>query len=352
MRLPDLDPDAMHARMQADLEASRRRRDRRIRFVRDRLSRPEQFDPRLEAGEPVRFNTLSLPGWLKLAELAGIPHIPAREILSVPTEAYFDLLDDKRSDAGARIAEVPFLLREGEVLRMEQVAPYSVKAARGRGRPLGNGLDRDGTFDLMDMRIIDTLMDLQEDQVRFLARPIIPTRDIPGTWRGEDGSYPEEYRIIVQGGRLIGITNYYPQTRMSADAHAGQMRDAVGIAARLMGVMRDRDIAPFNPGLPEHPEGPSFTLDLLTREDGGLLFLEGGPAALQAAHPCCFLDEESRTIRGEPRLHGAAFSLSDPVLPLSEIGVDTAALPDLSGLAQPGPEDWACPDPDEAQPTP
>jgi len=339
------------ANMEAQLADSARRRENRIRFVRERLSRPEQVDDRLQAGEPVRFNTLSLPGWLKLADLAGVPHIPAREILSVPTEAYFDLMDDKPSEAGARIREVPSLLRDGEVLRMEQVAPQSVKAARGYGRPLGNGLE-DGAFELMDMRFIDTLMDLHEDQVRFLARPIIPTRDIPGSWRGEAGSYPEEYRIIVQGGRLIGISNYYPQTRMSPDAHAGQMREAVGIAARLMGVMRDRDIAPFNPGLPEHPEGPSFTLDLLTREDGELLFLEGGPAALQAAHPCCFLDEESRTIRGNPRLHGAAFSLSDPVLPLSEIGIDISALPDLSGMFQPGPQDWEGTGPEQAPPGP
>jgi len=347
MKLSDMNRDAMQAQMHADLEGSRRRRDNRIRFVRERLSRPEQVETRLGAGEPVRFNTLSLPGWLKIADLARVPHIPAREILSVPTEAYFDLMDDKPSEAGARIREIPSLLREGEVLRMEQVAPQSVKSARAYGQPLGNGLD-EGVFDLMDIRFIDTLMDLHEDQVRFLARPVVPTRDMPGSYRGRDGSFPEEYRVIVQGGRLIGISNYYPQTRMSPETHAGQMREAVGIAARLMGVMRDRDIAPFNPGLPEHPEGPSFTLDLLTREDGELLFLEGGPAAMQAAHPCCFLDEESRTIRGKPPLHGAAFSMTDEVLPLEAIGVDISALPDLSGMSQPGPEDWEGSGPEQA----
>jgi hypothetical protein len=142
------------ATIEAQIADSARRRERRMAFVRDRLSRPDEMSARVATGDPVRFNTLSLPGWLKLAELAGVPHIPAREILSVPTEAYFDLLDDRPSEAGARIREVPSLLREGEVLRMEQVAPYSVKAARGRGRALGNGLDPDGNFDLIDMRFI------------------------------------------------------------------------------------------------------------------------------------------------------------------------------------------------------
>jgi hypothetical protein len=312
-----------------------------MQFVRDRLSRPDQMSTAVSAGEPVLFNTLSLPGWLRIAELAGVPHIPAREILTVSTEAYFDLLDEKPSDAMDLIRQVPDLLREGEVLRMEQVAPYAVKSARGRGRPLGNGLDPDGNFDLMDMRFIDTLMDLHEDQVRFLARPILPTRNLHGHWRGEDGSYPEEYRVIVDGGRLIGVTNYYPQTRMSPEAHAGQMRAAVEIAARLMGFMREHDIAPFSPAFREDPEGPSFTLDLITREDGALLFLEGGPAAMRAAHPCCFLNEETGEIAGTPPLHGAAFAASGPCLSLREIGVDPDALPDLVGVPQPGPRDWA-----------
>jgi hypothetical protein len=336
--------------IEAEIAESARRRARRMKFVRDRLSRPDQMSAAVTAGEPVRFNTLSLPGWLKLAELAGVPHIPAREILAVPTQAYFDLLDEKPSDAMDLIRQVPDLLREGEMLRMEQVAPYAVKAARGRGRPLGNGLDEDGTFDLMDMRFMDTLMDLYEDQVRFLARPIIQTRDIPGAWGGEAGSYPEEYRVIVQGGRLIGITNYYPQTRMSPDTHAERMRDAVRIAADLIAFMREHDVAPFSPAFPEHPEGPSFTLDLITREDGALLFLEGGPAAMQAAHPCCFLDEETGRLRGEPPLHGAAFSATDPVLALADIGVDPSTLPHLLGLSQPGKEAWAEPEPDTPAP--
>lgn len=326
--------------IEAQLAESARRRARRMAFVRDRLSRPDEMSARVATGDPVRFNTLSLPGWLRLAKLAGVPHIPAREILTVPTEAYFALLDELPSDAMERIREVPALLQDGEVLRMEQVAPHAVKAARGRGRPLGNGLDPDGTFDLMDMRFIDTLMDLHEDQVRFLARPIIPTRDLPGSWRGEEGRYPEEYRVIIDGGSLVGVTNYYPQTRMRPETHAGQMRAAVGMAARLLAFMRDHDVAPFSPAFREDPEGPSFTLDLITRADGALLLLEGGPAAMRAAHPCCFLDED-HGVRGEPPLHGAAFSVEDPVLPLREIGVDPDALPDLVGMAQPGPGEWA-----------
>ena len=336
--------------LEAQIVESDRRRARRMRFVRDRLSRPDQMSAAVTAGEPVRFNTLSLPGWLRLAELAGVPHIPAREILTVPTESYLDLLDERPSDAMGLIRQVPDLLRDGEVLRMEQVAPYAVKSARGRGRPLGNGLDRDGTFDLMDMRFIDTLMDLHEDQVRFLARPILPTRNLPGHWRGEDGSYPEEYRVIVDGGRLIGVTNYYPQTRMTPVANAGQMRAAVGMAARLVGFMRERDIAPFSPAFREDPEGPSFTLDLITREDGALLFLEGGPAAMRAAHPCCFLNEGTGEIAGDPPLHGAAFAVGGPCLPLREIGVDPDALPDLVGVTQPGPADWAEPGADAPAP--
>lgn len=71
---------------------------------------------------------------------------------------------------------------------------------------------------------------------------------------------------------------------------------------------------------------------------------------MRAAHPCCFLNEETGEIAGDPPLHGAAFAVGGPCLPLREIGVDPDALPDLVGASQPGPEDWA--EPETGAPTP
>ena len=86
----------------ADIEAriaeGERIRGIKERFVATSLQRPEMFADRIGEGLSVRFNTLSLPGWLRLAEMSGVPHIPARPLGEAPIASFIDLMDNRPTD--------------------------------------------------------------------------------------------------------------------------------------------------------------------------------------------------------------------------------------------------------------
>lgn len=308
-------------------ERLRKQRD----WTRETLTRPDRFPDLVASGHPVMFNTLSLPGWLRVAEMASVPYIPAREIMSFPVETYYSAAREDE-EAGAALdrheRDIPATLVEGEMLRMEQVAPAEIKHQRSCGEAMGNGSFYSEHFgadilNLYEDRFLMTLMDASEDAVRAYARPIVTPEMIPGEFQGRSGEWPEEFRVFVKDGEVRGVSNYYPQVVMDPDVSAARMAEAVTQARRLIGFMNEHRITVNNAKFrTEEDAGISCTLDFMTTASGDVLLLEGGPEGLRGAHPCCFLDgaECLKTHDGKGPLEGAVFSTAGLVHALDEIG--------------------------------
>lgn len=272
-------------------------------WSRDNLTRSED----LNLNTPAQFNTLSLPAWLKIAELAGVEHIPAREIASL--EVPGDLDDPILNKMGDMVAEA---LKDGEMLRMEQVAPAEVKHLMSSGAPMGDGSFPDykgeRCFFLAEDRFYQTFRDLAEDTMRAYARPIIPTKKIPGEFRGDVGEWPEEIRVFIENGEITGLSNYYIQVGMNPDDHAGIVFEAYRKSRQMLDLMEECDLWPNNRHLGSGEDKASFTLDFIHHADGRLLFLEGGPEGGRAANPCCFVREDIVL-----PMHGVALDQTGPV---------------------------------------
>lgn len=313
-------------------------------WTHNNLIDPSDISSRTTGAVPARMNCLSLPAWIAVAKRAQINTIPAWPIASLDAKVFFESFDDPNSPSAAEYDrfqdKVIHSLEEGEMVRMEQVSPTEVKFLMSSGKPMTSGLfrledDNRLCLDLHDERFYSTFSDLGDDKLRAYARPIIKPLLIDGHFRGEAGRWPAEFRVFVESGRIVGISNYYPQVAMDQDRFLEPMRQVREDAQAILDTM-----AVFRLGVGNHvlcpDRGPddcmeqtpdwmpdtwgrqNFTLDFVLEESGHIFFLEGGPAGLTSAHPCCFL-QEGREI--EPDfLHGVAWSDHTPITALDALG--------------------------------
>jgi hypothetical protein len=183
-------------------------------------------------------------------------------------------------------------------------------------------LDGEKGIYLYEDRFYETLLDLAEENIRAYARPIMASNPIAGEVNGEKRNWDTEFRVYIQDGEVVGVSNYYPQVEMTPKAHAAPMLEAVDMARHMIGFMKKHDILCDNPKY--QAEGQiRCTLDFFQTKDGEMLLLEGGPEGLFGAHPCCFLGENHRpkVQRDNPSeiLHGATFSTEDAIITLDEL---------------------------------
>ena len=337
------------ADMVADLESSiaeaGARRAAALAFHAERLVDPAAIGGRRPGEAPARHNLLSLPAWLAVAQAAGVPAIPALPLATLPVDDFFDLMDhcpDVPNLAAAHARgqawalDVACSLRafsdspgtyggwsydQGTVLRFEQCAPGDLKAELSAGRrSLGWIPDAprwDLAFDVWGERFMTTLMDLGTDTVRPYARPYVAPLAQDAVYEDTPGSWPVEFRVFVDNGRPVGVSAYYPQAPLE-DSFLPLARTALAQARKICAWMDDVRLGVGNaslcgdtgpgpdghaaPWVPDSWGPQSFTLDfLVTRAPHGadrVLFLEGGPAGWDAAHPCCFQDQPWGTLSG------------------------------------------------------
>lgn len=312
-------------------------------WTRENLIAPEDILTRQEGADAMRLNLLSLPAWLAVAQRAGINYIPARPLASVDAEDYIAAFDHPKGPEAANYdifhKAVIAGITQGEMVRMEQVAPREIKSLMSQGTDMTNGLfelnDGSGLYlDLHEDRFYATFKDLGADQVRAFARPIITPEFIPGTFQGVQGQWPVEFRVYVEDDRIVGISNYYPQVAMDPEEYRPVMTTVYRLAQDMLDTMQTLHLGvgnhthcrEFGPRscMVQRPDwqpdiwaSQNFTLDFMLREDGLVTFLEGGPAGMSAAHPCCFL-QEGRV--PEPDfLHGVAYSDHSPVEALTSL---------------------------------
>lgn len=294
---------------------------------------------RNEESAPARFNLLSLPAWLALAKSADVPFVPARPLAETCVESFRRGLEvPEDQEAYDRfITEVKDNLWGQEMIRMEQVAPMEIKSELSRGSPMSNGLTQvnDGgvSLNLYEDRYVATLADLGSDRVRAFARPIVSRHMVPGVFRDIEGSWAAEFRVFVENGQIVGISNYYTQIELAFEdfqthiqaalIHAQAMIDEkarlrLGVGNHALAHDIDpKFISEVRPSwVPDNWAPQDYTLDFLVVEDQRVVFLEGGPAGATAANPCCFL-QEGRAMEAN-FLSGIALGEKAEIRPLSD----------------------------------
>jgi len=308
-----------------------------------RLIEPSDILTRGDAERAAQINLLSLPAWLAVAQRAGVDIIPARLLADMDAETYLETFDHHEgfaSDAfDAFHARIIDRLNAGEMVRMEQVAPRDIKAILSEGGEMISGIvdlgnDQGLRLELHEDRFYDTLRDLGADRVRAFGRPIVQPVMIDGILDGTEGRWPAEFRVFIEDDQIVGISNYYPQVSMDPQRFAPAAALARDAAQAILDTMEKLHLGVGNHALcpdlgptdrmvqrpdwkPDHWGAQSFTLDFMLLEDGRVVLLEGGPAGLSAAHPCCFL-QPGRPM--EPDfLHGVAWSTETPITQLSEL---------------------------------
>lgn len=219
--------------------------------------------------------------------------------------------------------------------------------ARSSDFELGPGWVRMGNrrmVDAADARTVELFPQGHGTRITYLARPWIaagrrltgPDPHRHGTPFAGKGSWPCEWRVFVENGRVIGVASYYgwtgqatpldAQKALEAAALAQRVVDA-GVALRLRPAMMDVELlrravgqgATLPPraadALARFGEGFSCTLDFLEGQDG-MVLLEGGPAhtPVGGGHPCAFAGHGCAKA-GEPSLtEGVALRVMPHVL--------------------------------------
>ena len=86
---------------------------------------------------------------------------------------------------------------------------------------------------------------------------------------------PVEFRVFVERGKVVGVSNYYCQRPLRDLLFARMAIAAADLTGQLTTFCRAKE----------------FTADWLVNSEGSLLFLEGGPPHRKqapAAGSCCF----------------------------------------------------------------
>lgn len=287
---------------------------------------------------PSRFNIISVEAWIAVAQRASIPFIPLREIARMPMDGYIKAMDQiDQSDMDAFEEKIISELRSGEMVRCDNKATGEVKSALSDGEPMNNGLLYSEHYGRQILPIHDeafytTMLDLGVPDIVAFARPIVEAKSIDGEWNGKSGKWPAEFRVYVENNKVVGVSNYYPQVGMDPKVFTKPAAQAVYHAKCIANTLEELQLGVGNhancPDVEQSQDsrpswmpstwGPQdYTLDFICTPDDELLFLEGGPAGMLAADPCCF-NQEGRGWTPE-FLHGAVFSLTGDIQPLSSL---------------------------------
>lgn len=287
---------------------------------------------------PSRFNITSVEAWVAVAQRSGIPLISLREIARMTMDGYIKAMDQiDHSELEAFEEKIIAELQPGEMVRCDNKATGEVKAALSEGEPMNNGLvysEYHGRqiLPIHDETFYTTMLDLGVPNIVAFARPIVDTKMIDGEWRGKSGQWPAEFRVYVENNKVVGVSNYYPQVAMDPKIFAKPAAQAVYYAKCIANTLEELHLGVGNHAycndveetqdqrsawVPKTWGAQDYTLDFICTPDDEILFLEGGPAGMQAADPCCFYQEGKKWT--PEFLHGAVFSLSGEIQPLTDL---------------------------------
>ena len=234
-------------------------------------------DPRDAWKNAKGFNLVSLGAWIDLANELGIPHVPAVRIAEIALD---DLFEECETEVNRFYASIAQAERPRHMVRWDCCSPLEVKANISAG-DIG-WKDAYGRIELYEEpRTADVLYEYPDSVISVWQRPWVDIAQYEG--------WPIEYRVFVHDGKIIGVSNYYPQ-RALPDMEDWVMRDILRcreLTEYLIDGLNDRipdtDILRY-PGGP-HGQWPvdrvSFSADFIRTENDrsgcGITYLEGGP---------------------------------------------------------------------------
>jgi hypothetical protein len=228
------------------------------------------------------FHAASILSWVRIAELAGVPHIPAKRLAYIPIDDAWRSIESEpiSSESEIELAKIQQYADGGGVWRTDLCASSDVKQSLSEGM----GMPKVIPFYLDDTRIMDIHHTLPG--ITVVERPtIVPTKI---------GAYPVEFRVFI-GGRIESsdaVSFYYPQApdfEITSEL-LGLMDLSVDYAHRVNNKRIQLGLLPWLPELgdPDIPIG--CTIDFIVTESGDLLMVDAGPGFGYGAHPCCFID--------------------------------------------------------------
>ena len=213
--------------------------------------------------------TLELPTWLERCAAAGVPAIPGEVC---PSKLRIrGLLDDRLAglaEVSAWTEAAVGKLPGRGMWRWSVCAPIAVKAAMSHpGLPVRVPWPIEAVADERFRAILLDCYGAGLETVTTVVRPWVEAAMV--------GGFPVEFRVFVTKTGTTSTTSYYVQRPLGAE-WLPQAKEAARLAAALR---------------PYVPAGVEYSADFLVRENGSVLFIEGGPMPAFGADPCCLAAE-------------------------------------------------------------
>jgi hypothetical protein len=251
------------------------------------------------------FNTLGLGNWLSIAASAGIEAVPARLLSATSTIDLFAICMGHKGGVEKRLSAFDADLskiKDSEILRFDACAYSGLKASLSEGRPK-IGDDQKGwkrrdsgevDYAVCD-RLVDSFLNNPEPHMVAWARPIVDPllRQGWSSTSGAPGEWPKEWRVYVEAGEVVGVSNYYLQSS-ATDGEIPQAEKAISLTQQIIDALKQSSAYPHHPRYEgaRNTETQSFSADWMEINGGGMFLVEAGPAHLRSpnwgAHPCCF----------------------------------------------------------------
>ena len=254
---------------------------------------------------PSLFCPYALTDWLELCE-GLIPHVPAEQIATLERDDVlkFDQAGPHQGRLAAAWVSIGNAAQAAEkagdvMLRFDPCASVDLKVHMDRAAT-GEWSEAAVTLTLADPRALEIFEESPLPDIPVWRRPWISAEIVDG--------YPVEYRAFVMNGQVQGVSSYYPQRPLpDAPRHLDQAGVVTTRTNTLIDALSERTFlwplryrirrpAALRDEREIEDPGIAFTADFIVRDDGAVLFLEGGPPAGRGAHPCCFLGADGEVL--------------------------------------------------------
>ena len=157
--------------------------------------------------ETARFCPISLGDWLEIAEKAGVRYVPAEKVTTFNRRDV--LMFDTKCDEGEAVRQRLMKVfddmeraREyNHMMRFDCCAGDDTKYRMSEG--MWEWHEEHATLYIGTLRAFDIMMEYPREEIPVWQRPWVEAEIVD--------SYPVEYRVFVRDGKVIGVSNYYPQ---------------------------------------------------------------------------------------------------------------------------------------------